>query len=80
MVEVECPTCGGDVEVPNVSGNYTCPLCAAVFEFNSQGSSDVGGEVGTINPVLYIIIIMAIATVLNFLARVLGLDGPGGGP
>lgn len=80
MAEVECPTCEGDVEVPNVSGHYTCPLCDAEFEFESQGFSNDEGEVGKINPILYFVGVMAIAMILNFLASVLGLDQPGFGP
>ena len=80
MAEVECPTCGEDVEVPDVSGHYTCPHCEVDFEFTSEDSTRVDGEFGTINPIVYMIGVVLIVTILNFIASVLGLDGPGGGP
>ena len=32
-VEVECPSCEGEVEVPNLDGHYACPICSVVFEY-----------------------------------------------
>ena len=80
MAEVECPTCGEDVEVPDVSGHYTCPHCEVDFEFTSEDSTRVDGEFGTINPIVYVVVLLLISIILNFIASVLGLDGPGGGP
>lgn len=81
MVEVECPACEGEVDVPNITGHYTCPLCDAEFEFESPQSTDGKDELATINPIVYIVGLMVIAIVLNILASVLGLDKPGaGGP
>ena len=66
MAEVECPTCGEDVEVPDVSGHYTCPHCEVDFEFISEDSTRVDGEFGTINPIVYVVVLMLIEAILYF--------------
>ena len=36
MVTIDCPHCEAEIEVPNVSGQYTCSLCNMDFEFDSE--------------------------------------------
>ena len=32
-VGVECPSCKGEVGIPDLDGHYACPLCNVVFEY-----------------------------------------------
>lgn len=38
MIEVKCPLCEADVEVPDVDGHYECPECKDVFEYEGLKS------------------------------------------
>ena len=43
-VEVECPSCEGEVEVPNLDGHYACPLCNGVFEYEVDDDASYDGD------------------------------------
>ena len=50
MATIDCPHCEAEIEVPDVSGIYTCPLCDADFDFDLEESqhdlvSSNGGSV-----------------------------------
>ena len=41
MVEVKCPLCESNIEVPDVEGHYECPDCKGIFEYEGVESGSL---------------------------------------
>ena len=84
-VEVECPSCEGEVEVPNLDGHYACPMCNAVFEYevddNASFAEDEDGfDWMDVAIWLWVIFFFGISTMVILFGEPCNGPGCGGGP
>ena len=68
MVEVECPLCESDIEVPDVEGHYECPECEGTFEYEGVESDSPIVSLREIWPVVvfFILFITGSALIIIF--------------
>ena len=68
MVEIKCPLCESNVEVPDVEGHYECPECEGIFEYEGVESGSAIVSLSEIWPlvVFFIFFITVSAFVIIF--------------
>ena len=68
MIEIACPSCGSDIEIPDVEGNYECPECKGDFEYEGVDSELPAPSIWEIWPlvVFFIVFITGSAFVIIF--------------
>ena len=84
-VEVECPSCKKEVEIPDLDGHYACPLCNVVFEYDvdddhPSADDEDGLDWMDVAILLFFIFFFAFLAVGFLFGEVCEGPGCGGGP
>jgi endogenous inhibitor of DNA gyrase (YacG/DUF329 family) len=74
MVEIQCPHCGGEVELENnISGTFQCPHCENDFEWEDKSFDVVDGfltsidfSIGFFSPITVILVFGFLGLISDF--------------